>query len=372
MILAPFVFCALLSSAPAAPAAPVGLVRRTKNVVLVLIDGMRWQEVFTGAEEPLMNKENGGVEDVDGLKKAYWRTTPNERRTALMPFLWSTGIGNGQLYGNRLKASPVNVTNNFHFSYPGYSEMICGFADPAINSNAAKPNRNVSVFEWLNKKPEFAGKVAVFGAWETVNAIVNKDRCGFPVFSGIDAVNVGPISPAQAVLNKVKAETRWPWGTEPYDAVTFYSALEYLKANRPRAMWITLGETDEFCHEGRYDHYLNAAHDTDRWLGELWNTLQSLDQYRGQTTLIVAVDHGRGNAPKDWMNHGVTHPGSDCIWIAIMGPDTPHDGEMHDTPQIKQSQIAATVAAAVGEDFCAENPKAAKPIPTAIASRASQ
>ncbi|MFN8138205.1 MAG: hypothetical protein U0R49_00225 [Fimbriimonadales bacterium] len=366
MLLAPVL---LLSAAHFAPADHEPPVQRSQNVVLVLIDGLRWQEVFSGADETMMNKENGGVEDVAGIRKAFWRDTGEQRRAALMPFLWSTGTKQGQIYGNKTLAAPAQVTNNFHFSYPGYSEMICGFADPAINSNAARPNKNVSVFEWLHSKPDFKGRVATFGAWETVNAIINKDRCGFPVFSGLDPVNVGFISGAQATLNKVKAETQWPWGTEPYDSVTFYSALEYLKANRPRAMWITFGETDEFAHEGRYDHYLNAAHNTDKWLGELWSTLQSYDQYRGRTTMIVAVDHGRGNAPKDWMNHGVTHPGSNDIWVAIIGPDVSPRGEMRDVTLVTQSQIAATVASAVGEDFCAENPKAAKPIRFSIKSK---
>src|SRR5687767_4144819 len=36
---------------------------KTRNVLLVTIDGVRWQEVFRGAEEALINKEHGGVPD---------------------------------------------------------------------------------------------------------------------------------------------------------------------------------------------------------------------------------------------------------------------------------------------------------------------
>src|SRR6267154_1671145 len=86
--------------AAVAPAQP-----KTKNIIFVMTDGLRWQEVFNGAEESLMTKENGGVSDIPGLKKAYWRDTPEARRSALMPFVWSVMSKNGQIYGNRNRGS---------------------------------------------------------------------------------------------------------------------------------------------------------------------------------------------------------------------------------------------------------------------------
>src|SRR6185503_18247213 len=64
--------------------------RKTENVVLVTYDGLRWQEVFSGADEVLLTKENGGVRDVQAERKAFWRDTPEARREALLPFLWGT------------------------------------------------------------------------------------------------------------------------------------------------------------------------------------------------------------------------------------------------------------------------------------------
>jgi hypothetical protein len=58
----------------------------TRNVVLVTADGVRWQEVFRGAEETLLNQKDGGVTDVDALRRDFWRPTPEARREALMPF----------------------------------------------------------------------------------------------------------------------------------------------------------------------------------------------------------------------------------------------------------------------------------------------
>jgi hypothetical protein len=40
---------------------------KTKNVVLITTDGLRWQEVFTGAEKELISKQHGGVADVKAI-----------------------------------------------------------------------------------------------------------------------------------------------------------------------------------------------------------------------------------------------------------------------------------------------------------------
>ena len=37
----------------------------TPNVILVIIDGVRWQEVFHGGDCALMNDQDGGVADTD-------------------------------------------------------------------------------------------------------------------------------------------------------------------------------------------------------------------------------------------------------------------------------------------------------------------
>ena len=129
--------------------------RATENVILFMTDGLRWQEVFGGAEEALMNKDSG-VSDVEQCRSQYWRDTPEERRQTLMPFFWSVMAKQGQVYGNQAKGSVAKVTNGKNFSYPGYNETLCGFADARIDSNDKVPNPNVTVFEWLARKPNYA------------------------------------------------------------------------------------------------------------------------------------------------------------------------------------------------------------------------
>jgi arylsulfatase A-like enzyme len=104
----------------------------------------------------------------------------------------------------------------------------------------------------------------------------------------------------------------------------------------------------------------------DAYLRRLWETLQSLPAYRDQTTLIVTPDHGRGSGPTEWRNHGAAVDGAENIWIAVLGPDTPPLGERANIAPVFQNQIAATLAALLGEDYAGAVPKAGRPLTDAL------
>ncbi len=352
-----FVFAGLTGGA-----APPDRTHATRNIVFVMTDGMRWQEMFGGADAMLMNKENGAVADAEALKKLYWRDATEARREALMPFVWTVMAKNGQIYGNRDKGSDAYVTNGLNFSYPGYSETLCGYADPRVDSNHKVPNPNVTVLEWLHNKPAFHGKVAAFGAWDTFPAIFNAERAGFPVNAGYDVFQMDSPTPELELLNRLKDELPHVWDGEPFDAIPFRTAIEYIKARKPRVLYLSLGETDEWAHAGQYAEYLDAAHRADAFIATLWNLLQSMPEYRGSTTLIFSPDHGRGEAPVKWKDHGEKVPDSKYIWMAFLGPDTRALGERSRVEAVTQNQIAATLAALLGEDYSAATPRAGKPI----------
>ena len=136
---------------------------KTQNVIFVIADGVRWQEVFTGVDPTLLADVGGSWTPTDELKHKYWNDDPAVRRKLLFPFLWETVARQGQLFGNQQVGSVAQVTNTMWFSYPGYNEMSTGVADPKVNSNEFGPNPNVTVFEWLNTRPGFKGKVEIFG-----------------------------------------------------------------------------------------------------------------------------------------------------------------------------------------------------------------
>jgi hypothetical protein len=348
------------AAAPAAAVAP----RKTQNVVLIVSDGLRWQEVFTGAEEDLLNDKEGGswLSDED-LRKRYWRATPAERREALFPFVWGTVAKQGQIFGNQAVGSIARVSNGKAFSYPGYNEMSTGFPNDAIDSNEFGPNPTPSVFEWLNKFDEFHGRVAIYGTWNVFENIFNRRRSGLIIQAGwTPPPGKSPPSPRDALLKRLYATTT-PLDEEDVDNSFLQVALlDYVKSAKPRVLFVGYGETDNWAHQGRYDLVLDSAHRTDGFVRELWETMQAMPQYRGTTTFIITTDHGRGSGLTEWKEHGVEEKGSENIWAAVIGPDTPALGERRGGPVLVQAQIAATVAALVGKDYNAAVPRAAPPI----------
>jgi arylsulfatase A-like enzyme len=130
-------------------------------------------------------------------------------------------------------------------------------------------------------------------------------------------------------------------------------------------LFVGYGETDNWAHQGRYDLVLDSAHRFDYFVRRLWDTMQAMPQYHGNTTFIITTDHGRGSGPVEWKEHGNEQKGSENIWLAVMGPDTAPLGERRQTAEIHQAQIAATIAALLGQDYRRAVPAAAPPI-TAI------
>jgi len=322
------------------------------NLVLVTLDGVRWQEVFGGIDLDLLEDERY-TESPEHLKEAYWREQRHERRSLLFPFLWSAVASQGVLVGDREQQSFMEVSNPWWFSYPGYNEILTGRADPAIDSNDKNWNRNVTFLEILNGMNGFKGQVQAFGSWDVFPYIINTQRSGIPVNAGF--TTAAPATTAKSLwLNEISAEAPKLWPTVRLDLLTNGYAMEALANEHPRVIYIAYGETDDFAHDGSYDRYIDAAHRTDRMLSKLWQWLQDDPFYRGRTTLLIGTDHGRGNTPEDWTSHaspggtgklgiddaddGVS--GSDQIWLAAIGPGIKASGQV--SGHWKQSQIAAT------------------------------
>jgi hypothetical protein len=339
------------------------LAGKTQNVVLIVSDGLRWQEVFQGADRVLLDPKNGGnwVEQKD-LEQRYWSESPEERRQRVFPFIWGTVAKQGQLFGNRTKGSDAHVTNERAFSYPGYNEMSVGYPNLDINSNEFGPNPNASVFEWLNHSPELQGRVAIYGTWATHAQIFNEARSHLVMQVGWNPPPKSGDPSKDALLARLfDTSTRFDEEDLP-NSLLQVELLDYVRTGKPKVLFVGYGETDNWAHQGRYDLVLDSAHRTDAFIKELWDTMQSMPQYHGTTTFIITADHGRGNAPVEWKEHGVEEKGSENVWIAVMGPDTPALGERTNVPAVTQAQIAATVAAFMGKDYRKDVPRAAAPI----------
>ena len=342
----------------------VAAERKTENVILITLDGARTQEIFGGLDLDILRAvtKKGKIEETDSYKK-FWAATPEQRREKLMPFFWGTLMKqHGSIAGNQSLGSTVKITNGMRFSYPGYSEILTGQAhDDVIKSNDKKRNPYPTVLEFLKKKLELNQKqVAAFTSWDTLDYIVEHEEGAITSNSGFEAY--AHPDPIIQKLSEFQFETDTPWDTVRHDAYTYRFARAHLETYKPRVLYLGLGETDDWAHNGRYDKVLDALQRTDTYLRDLWRFLQSEDKYRQKTSILITVDHGRGNTAANWTDHGEKVLEAQYIWLAVLSPDSNLRGEWSKAETIYQNQIAATLCGLLGLDYGENNPNAGKPI----------
>ena len=314
-------------------------------VLLVTLDGLRWEEVFGGADSGILARV---TEEREGLTARWWARDREVRRSRLMPFLWDTVARQGQVFGDRTAGSSMRIENGHYFSYPGYNELLSGHPDDRIDSNAKRVNPNMTVLEWLASLPGFRGRVAASASWDAFPWILAAERAGYPVSTGNAEGEIGRL---QELMPRL-------WGGTRLDAITHLEALRLVDSMAPRVLYVAFGETDEWAHAGEYARYLDAAHRGDAMIRELWQVMSA--RYPGRVTLIVTADHGRGGV-EGWSDHGSDVPGAEWDWAMVMGPGVAGRGIR--TGEVSLSQVAATLARAVHEDYHAAEPAAAGALP---------
>lgn len=328
----------------------------TSKVILITLDGLRWQELFSGADSLLVTNK-AFVDNPEALKSEFWRATSKERRKALFPFVWEIIEKQGQLHGNRKLGSKMNLTNGMHFSYPGYNEILTGQADDTrINSNKKMSNPNMTILEYAQKSEKYVDRVAAFGSWDVFPFIVNEERSGLYVNAGFKKAKGLNLTTKEVFLNELQDQVPSPWGSVRLDAFTHHYALETMKEKHPNLVYIAYGETDDFAHDGKYDAYLHSAKNTDAFLRQLWNFVQQDPFYKDQTTILITTDHGRGTEPLEtWKHHGNSIKNTDQVWLIALGKGVEAKGEIAFEEQIYTNQLASTIAELLSLEFRNKN-----------------
>lgn len=331
---------------------------KPKNLIVVLMDGYRWKELFGGADSAILFDKKYTSQDSLWLMKKYWADNSIARREKLMPFVWQTIAKQGVLMGNRNLGNEVNVKNKYWFSYPGRSETFCGYYDEKVNSNEYPDNPNENVFEFIDKQKDYNKKVVTFASWDALGRILNRNRNHMLVnLYGEDVIGTN-LTPLQKEMNAIQHYSIDIFGnSERPDANTYAMAKAYMMAEHPRVVYFDLGDTDEFAHEGKYDLYLDAAYKTDIMLKDLWDYIQHDSFYKDQTAVLLIADHGRGYGD-EWTSHGskITH--ADETYFVGIGPGIPALGEVKTNEKVYQDAFAQMFANLLGFKFTANHPVA--------------
>ncbi len=337
---------------------------RTENVILVTLDGVRVEELFSGMDAAIAaSTAEDDYSDIEVSRERYWRKSAEERRLALLPFFWGTLAPLGVVLGNAEHGSRVKVRNAIKWSSPGYIEIMTGAPQPDVvdNTLVRYPYRTIAEYIATELNLE-KSQVAQFGSWDGFKLTASSQDDAFVMNGAYEALPPDLSTPEMDTLVALRKDIQGLWEESSNDVLTYRLAQAYLVRHKPRFLWLGLSQSDDWAHAARYDRLLDYLHLADRLLSELWATVPADDAYRDNTTLIITTDHGRGRAPDDWMEHDETIAGSEDIWIAVVGPDTPATGEARRLATVYQGDVAPTIARLLQLDPQDFNQQAGPPI----------
>jgi hypothetical protein len=281
-------------------------LRDNARVILITIDGLRWQEVFDAK---------------DSLARADQRP--------LMAHLHARIAKRGVGFGDKDRGSTVRTSSIKPISLPGYQSIFAGRQTACANNECARidaPTLPEAVARQLTLP---AGQVAAFASWSRLaRAISSKD--------GSVLADVGPEGPPRGAGDP-------PWSNARWDDDTISRALSHLSRERPRFLYIGLLDTDQWAHAGERDRYLDAARAADRLFERIDTALEAMPaKVREQTTIIVTSDHGRGNGPL-WIAHS-RFDAARHVWLAARGPWVARAGLTRPTrTDVQHADIRPTV-----------------------------
>lgn len=286
---------------------------RTRNVILVTIDGMRWQEIFRGVD-PVLGAANA---------------LPVREARALLPNIYRRLVDRGVGLGAPDVGVPMFASGPEFYSLPGYQELLGGTPASSCLSNSCPNITTPTLLDRVRSAfslPKAA--VVAIASWERMDRAVSVDNRSVVVSAGRtcgitrDALRVNEC--AGAVLDQAAAAGRAP-GHSDYraDRYTGRLALEYLREKRPRVLFVGLGDTDEYGHAGDYRWYVDAMGQLDLFIAELFSTLDRMGEYGAETTVLLTTDHGWSD---DFSGHGGAEPDSARVWLFAAGGAVPARG----------------------------------------------
>ena len=85
------------------------------NIILITLDGVRWQEVFNGIDTNLLNNKKF-TKNASMLENMFLSEDNDIRQEKLVPFLGTFISNNGILIGNKNEGSNIKLTNDQLFS----------------------------------------------------------------------------------------------------------------------------------------------------------------------------------------------------------------------------------------------------------------
>lgn len=307
--------------------------------MLVALDGVRWQEIFHGADPGLSAARGKGGDLVTAEE-----LTPN------LHALMRRGVALGDLDAS----SPFLASGPNFVSLPGYTEMLTGRPSPCQENDCEVKPRPTLADAFRSVEGVSTDEVLVLASWEAIgrvsalapeSVVVSTGRGmrgNRSLFVAPDDAGMSPLFRAGEIASPSPGN-----GWYRPDAFTRTLALaRFERLPHPRFAFVGLGDTDEHAHAGRYGDYLEAIRRADRLLGELVAATDAWGPDAAADVMwFVTADHGRGPGFRD---HGRSARGSDASWLVAAGGPIPALGVLGATEAHHLRDLAPTILALTG------------------------
>jgi hypothetical protein len=320
--------------------------RRTDNVIVVTIDGVRWQDVFGGVDPAMATMASVPANQVVDA-------------ATLLPNLYAFAR-EGVVSGAPGHGKPMMASGPNYVSLPGYLEIFSGSTRVGCRTNGCDPTTKRTFFDRARDEVAASDRdVAIISSWEKIAFAATAAPERLTVSAGRHGgASRGNVRLDRDLAKMVDdaAESAPAPGHDDYraDAHTAAIALRYLERARPRVLAVGLGDTDEHAHAGDYASYLAALRQADRFLGDLRATLARMGSYGAHTTVVVTCDHGRSAGFND---HGWDSPESGRVWMIAAGGAVPALGYLDEGGAERLADIAPTLEGLLGMASPSDEPR---------------
>lgn len=244
---------------------------KTKNVIILIIDGARYSETWG-------DTSSANIPHMKNISRA------------------------GVLFTNFYNNGPT-------YTLAGQSSITTGNYQEINNSGFELP-RFPSFFQYWNKK--YAGLHPVSKVFASKDKLSALSDCIDSTYSGKYRTSF------DCGVNGLGAGSGYR-----HDSITLRITLNALNGEHPKLVLVCFREPDFSAHKNNWNAYIEGIKNTDNYVFQLWNFLESNTYYKGSTALFITYDHGRhlDNVKDGYISHGDSCDGCRHISLLAFGPD---------------------------------------------------
>jgi hypothetical protein len=198
-----------------------------------------------------------------------------------------------KLHQRGLPIADFEVANTALISLPAYQSIFLGVKNGCDSNDCPTVDSPTFVdrLAQLWKEPE---QVAVFSSWERISRAVAVEPARIHLEAGLQSGEESP-----------------PWRRARYDVDTWAKASRYLSQSKPRFLYLSFNDADEWAHKGNVEQFNQALQRYDGWLDTLF-------EQEKDATILITTDHGRG-VGTEWSDHSNHTPSAKFIWLVTRG-----------------------------------------------------